>query len=184
MNTKHAEKNEAPQSEFHCPELEEVRDNATSIASAAGKKMTPERAVDILALARDGLRGADRAYKAVTQAISDQLKPYDALKRIAKGSLTKAEELASSFLQDLLKDGQTLPDITKAGTRLTLSRKWVLAYDDSFDGEIPAEFLKPIAERIDWAKVQAHVDAEKPLPAFARVTRQITLVTKLSEVAE
>ncbi len=167
--------------------LNDIVDEAGGMFTRAPKlitegKIAPEkidRAIDFLALARDGLRRLDVAYKAAIEPIKKQLAPFDAQRKAAKSKYEFAEEALMQGVSTYIKDHGTYPEETKSGTKLTLvSRKSAEVVKAS---EIPDAFLLPRAQCIDMAKVEAELASGREVPG-ARMGEKLIIRTKLPEI--
>lgn len=168
-------------------DLNAIVDEAGSLFARAPKLITdgtvvPEkidRAIDFLALARDGLRRLDVIYKAAVEPIKKQLAPFDAQRKAAKSKYEFAEEALTQAVSSFIKEHGRVPEETKSGTKLTLvSRKSAEVVKAS---EIPDAFLLPRAQCIDMAKVEAELAAGREVPG-ARMGEKLIIRTQLPEI--
>lgn len=178
--------------------FEELSEEIGKLSSRAKRTdLTTDTLIDSLAFTRDATRRLKQEYDTRTKGIKQRLKPFDDAKRGLQKQLDAAEEHFEGDLLKTLQDHKELPAETKNGVRLTVAMLPRLGIAKEFAEHTPYDvtldtqecfeiepFLLPLAQCIDWKKVESHIEAGGEMPSFAVKTEVVSLRTKLPDVIE
>ena len=118
-----------------------------------------DTAIDLLALSRDAIRRLDVEYKSKVKPINDQLSPYTIERNTIRKAIENVESAMADALLAELRNQRQLPEETKQGTKLSLVMRPVAQIVDAH--KLPPEFMLPIEQCVDTAKVLEALKAEK-----------------------